>query len=189
MTPDDERAMLAELLALSEKHPPGPAWDAAATEAERRLPAGHLDQFRAAIAEAPALEREVVDAVRHADGERQGWQRHRPSANAWTAAAIQAGVVRSLAQHRCGHAARFDRPLVCHLAARLLTCVSCLPRFEALLKAQDRRVESGADIQCDWCLEDVRENFFYAQIVRAGQVVMHGDACASCNARFTERAA
>jgi hypothetical protein len=190
MSPDDERAMLADLLALYTKHPPGPEWEAAITEAERRVPVGLVDQQRAAMAEAPKLERALADAVIRVEGRREDWwQRHRPAKDAWRAATIHAGVVRSLAQHRCGHASRFDRPLVCHLAARLITCTPCLPKFKALIKAQDRRVANGTDRQCDWCLTEISENVFHTQIVRVGQVVVHGDACPSCNARFTDQAA
>jgi hypothetical protein len=101
---------------------------------------------------------------------------------------LAAGVLRSLGSHRCGHAVRFDRPLVCNLAARLITCPLCLPRFEAILKAQDRRVANGTDMQCDFCLRDVPDNWFHPEVVRVGQVVVHADVCSQCNARMVNEA-
>lgn len=95
-------------------------------------------------------------------------------------ALLYAGVVRCSAQSRCEHVADGGRPLTCALAARVIACERCLPRFRGAIIASLRRNVTGQDRLCDLCLREPANDKFRPIIAHYGPVQVGGDVCDEC---------
>jgi hypothetical protein len=80
----------------------------------------------------------------------------------------------------CEHALHGDRPLTGLVAARVISCRACLIRFVRPVAEADARALAG-EAYCDFCLEDVADNYFKPTVAQYGPVILYGDACVPCH--------
>ena len=163
--------MLAELRTLV----PDEAAQEEVRQFRERIGVARLDQMWAAAAETADV---VERALETGQFERLLL---RPSIPRPVALVLLAGVLRCLAASHCEHTWG-DRPLVAVLAARVIACDPCLPRYRGALVAQSQRVRAGADQVCDFCLEEQPPGeTFRPVLTNYGPVRMFGDMCESCH--------
>jgi hypothetical protein len=143
-----------------------------------------VDQWRAAAAE---TRRRVLDLAAALPDRFP----HRADATSWEfATLLHAAFLRCAAQSRCEHVAMGGRPVVASLAARVVACERCLPRFRGAIAASAQRIRSGADRLCDLCLEEPANGNYRPIVVPYGPVQLMGDVCDECFAvAETERRA
>jgi hypothetical protein len=72
--------------------------------------------------------------------------------------------------------------MVMMLAARVISCHRCLPRFLPAINEQQERARSGQDAQCDFCLMD--DEWFRPVTMQIGAIVTMGDMCSACCDRW-----
>ncbi len=90
--------------------------------------------------------------------------------------------MRCVATHACEHATTGDRPLKAFLAARIIACDACLPRYSGPLAAANR--DAAAATLCDYCLTKSEDRWFRPVASPAGPCLVMGDMCHTCSDDF-----
>lgn len=99
-----------------------------------------------------------------------------------TTAMMLAGLSRCYGM-RCEHATATPRPLIVLLAARVITCLPCMPDLLPFMEALDAGIlpNEGAR-KCDFCLCEA--DTFYFSRMQFGMYAITGDACIACHQVF-----
>jgi hypothetical protein len=171
-----KRKMLADILNTTRTLP--------GVDSERLLHEQHggdwYDQHRATVAEARVVTDRATEVPNTKYANKRGIYTREGKAM------VLAAVMRCLAHSRCEHATGGGRPLIAALAARVITCDACFPRFRGAIAAHDHLGAAGTNSMCDFCLEE--RTSFHPSLVHFGPVRVIGDMCDECYAAAGDQA-